>query len=93
MAAAMCRGTPAAFAPAMIARALPDAWSMANRQEILDVRLGIARDRVVEAIGDQDVTRTADATQRLVEQLDLAGRPLAAAHASIHQRQFNLLAS
>lgn len=71
------------FAPTMIARALPDAWSMADRQEILDVRLGIARDRVVEAIGDQDVTRTADATQRLVEQLDLAGRPLAAAHASL----------
>ncbi|GAA1742591.1 SCO6745 family protein [Aeromicrobium alkaliterrae] len=71
------------FAPWMVARALPDAWSMADRDEILRVRLDIARDRVVEAIGDQDVTRTADATQRLVEQLDLAGRPLAAAHAAL----------
>jgi len=71
------------FAPRMIERALPDAWAMADSGEVLRVRAGIARDRVVEAIGDQDVTRTADAAQRLVEQLDLAGRPLAAAHATL----------
>lgn len=72
------------FAPSRVARALPDAWSLASPTDILAARQDAATEvltRVLEQVeGEVDVARTADALQNLSTLLDLAGRPLAAAH-------------
>ncbi|MFT4298733.1 MAG: hypothetical protein QM597_03740 [Aeromicrobium sp.] len=71
------------FAPQRVARALPDAWARADREQILTARLDLAREQITAAVGGLDVTATAEAAQRLAGQLDFAGRPLAAAHRSL----------
>ena len=75
------------FAPQLVGRALPDAWSLADRDEILATRLQLARDRLSPVIAGPDgETATANLARSLeliVAGLDFAGRPLAAAHASV----------
>ncbi|MFT4187215.1 MAG: hypothetical protein QM621_01380 [Aeromicrobium sp.] len=71
------------FAPRLIGRALPDAWSLASRDDVLAVRLDLARDRLAAAFGERDVTRAADALSTLASRIDVAGRPLAAAHRAL----------
>jgi hypothetical protein len=71
------------FSPSMVARALPDAWALAPRDAILDTRLQLARDALAPAVGDTDVEPIAVALETIVDGLDFAGRPLAAAHASV----------
>lgn len=75
------------FAPRLVERALPDAWSLADRDEILATRLQLAIDRLTPAIDpdaiDTDVARLAKDLEAIVEGLDFAGRALAAAHASL----------
>ncbi|EFQ83298.1 hypothetical protein HMPREF0063_11571 [Aeromicrobium marinum DSM 15272] len=71
------------FAPRLIARALPDAWSMASRDEVLATRLDLARTAITRAIGSREVARTADTLGRLAGQLDLGGKTLAAAHRTV----------
>lgn len=66
------------FAPGLIARALPDAWAMADRDAILDARLDLAR----AALGDVPA-ELADSLLAATRGLDFAGRPLAAAHADV----------
>ncbi|KQX74588.1 hypothetical protein [Aeromicrobium sp. Root472D3] len=87
-------GTPSAglvtalfhgFAPSLVARAVPDAWHMASREDVLEARLGLARDALAPALDDAgtDVAQVARELGQVVDGLDLAGRPLAAAHADL----------
>ncbi|MCY7395259.1 MAG: hypothetical protein LH468_03740 [Nocardioides sp.] len=75
------------FAPAMVHRALPDAWALADRVRVLEERVDIARDTLSAALnGALDRSDIPDLAQRLVPVLaglDLAGKPLAAAEASL----------
>lgn len=75
------------FAPRLVERALPDAWSLADRDEILATRLKMAVDRLApctdpDAI-NTDVARLAKDLEAIVAGLDFAGRALAAAHANL----------
>ncbi len=85
-------GTPSAslvtalfhgFAPSLVARAVPDAWQMASRDDVLATRLGLARDALAPALDGTDVEQVARDLGQVVAGLDLAGKPLAAAHADL----------
>lgn len=82
-------GTPSAelvtatffgFAPDMVAKAIPDAWERADRDEILATRKIVATRALDSIIGDEDVLEVADALLAAARSLSYAGRPLAAAH-------------
>lgn len=85
-------GTPSAslvtavfhgFAPSLIARAVPDAWRLASRDDVLATRLVLAREALAPATTDVDVAQVARELTQVVAGLDLAGKPLAAAHADL----------
>lgn len=75
------------FAPRLVERASPDAWTLADRDEILAVRLDLARDQLSPVIDSEAVgtvvAELAHDLEMIVGDLDFAGRPLAAAHASV----------
>ncbi|RLV54946.1 hypothetical protein D9V41_14100 [Aeromicrobium phragmitis] len=71
------------FAPARIRRALPDAWQLADRDAIIALRLAIAREELAAAWPDTDVADTADRLRLMLDGVDWAGKPLAAAHAAL----------
>ena len=71
------------FAPRMVHRALPDAWSMASRDEVLATRYDLARDALAPGLADGDVERLAKELTTIWTSLDFAGKGLAAAHASL----------
>jgi len=75
------------FAPRLVERALPDAWSLADRDEILATRLRLAVDRLTPAIDpaaiETEVARLAKDLETIVDGLDFAGRAMAAAHANL----------
>jgi hypothetical protein len=73
------------FAPAMVCRALPDAWSLASRDDILTARFDLARDALRPGAQTEgtDTARIAKELEAIVAGLDFAGKPLAAAHASL----------
>jgi hypothetical protein len=75
------------FAPTMVRRALPDAWSMASRDDILKARLDLARAALAPGIeaADADTARIAKELAAIVDGFDFAGKPLAAAHASLER--------
>ena len=82
-------GTPSAelvtatffgFAPEMVGKAVPDAWKLADRDEILATRKILATRALDSIIGTEDVLHVADALLEAAEGLSYAGRPLAAAH-------------
>lgn len=82
-------GTPSAelvtaiffgFAPGMVAKAIPNAWELAERDEILATRKIVATRALNSIIGDEDVLEVADALLAAADGLSYAGRPLAAAH-------------
>jgi hypothetical protein len=68
------------FAPALIARALPDAWARASRDDILAARYALARDVLTPALDGADSATIARELGRVTAGLDFAGKPLAAAH-------------
>lgn len=68
------------FAPAMVARALPDAWSMASQADVLATRYDLARDAIAPALADADTGRLANELSMITRGIDFAGKPLAAAH-------------
>jgi hypothetical protein len=71
------------FAPRMVHRALPDAWSMASRDDVLATRYDLARDALASGLADADVERLAKELTSIWTSLDFAGKGLAAAHASL----------
>ena len=80
-------GTPSAeivtatfygFAPAMVARAIPEAWTLADRNAILAARERIAVNVLEAALGAEDVSEVADQLMAATEPLSYAGRTLAA---------------
>src|SRR5687768_1311111 len=71
------------FAPRMVHRALPDAWSMGSRDEVLTTRYDLARDTLAPGLADADVERLAKELTTIWTSLDFAGKGLAAAHASL----------
>jgi hypothetical protein len=68
------------FAPGLIERALPDAWQLASRDDVLAVRLDVARDALAPVTEGSDVAKTARTLSLITDGLDYAGKPLAAAH-------------
>lgn len=71
------------FAPATIARALPDAWRLASRDDILTTRLDLARDTLIPALEGADTAGLARELEAVAAGVHLAGRPLAAAHVAL----------
>jgi len=78
------------FAPRVVERVLPDAWSLADREVVLDTRLQLARDALTPAVGELDIDPMATVLETIVDGLDFAGRPLAAAHAAVPRPQDTL---
>ncbi len=75
------------FAPTMVRRALPDAWSLAARDDILGTRFDLARSALHPAIAADEAaaSRVTKDLVAIVDGLTLAGKPLAAAHASLEK--------
>lgn len=71
------------FAPRLVHRALPDAWSLATPAEVHRARLELATGVLDRAVTGDQVAPLADALAEIINGLDLAGKPLAAAHASL----------
>ncbi|WP_127783543.1 hypothetical protein [Rhodococcus sp. X156] len=75
----------AGFAPDFVARAVPQIWRVVSPRDVLQARQDAAVGALRRLLGDDgvDVTRAASLTGSAVASLDLAGRPLAAAHAAL----------
>lgn len=71
------------FAPDRVRRAIPDGWALADREAVLAERLAIARDALTPVLQPYDAGSLADRLGLVVDGLDLAGKPLAAAEASL----------
>jgi hypothetical protein len=75
------------FAPAMVARALPDAWTYASPEAVVVARfdaIAAALRRVLPA--DVDVAELSSLLWRAVDGCDVGGRPLAAAWRAVERR-------
>jgi hypothetical protein len=70
------------FAPRMVDRALPQAWTMASPEDVLDTRRRLAHRALRPHTGGDEDPLAAE-LEALLAWLDLAGRPLAAAHAAL----------
>ncbi|MFD3404379.1 hypothetical protein ACFWUU_27060 [Kribbella sp. NPDC058693] len=81
------------FHPAMVARSLPDAWTYATPEQLLDARL-TAVDNAVRGLfpdappyqtvwSGEPVKRAAELARRAAELAPVAGRPIAAANAAL----------
>jgi hypothetical protein len=73
------------FAPHLVHRALPDAWGFAAPADVHRARLELATGVLGRAVTGDQVAPLADALAGIIEGLDLAGKPLAAAHASLEE--------
>ncbi len=71
------------FAPHLVHRAIPDAWALAAPAAVLAARLGLATEVLGRAVTAEEAAALADAMANIVAGLDFAGKPLAAAHASV----------
>ena len=71
------------FAPHLVHRAIPDAWSFASPETVHAARLDLATQVLGRAVTAEQAAPLADALEKVVEGLDFAGKPLAAAHASV----------
>lgn len=69
----------AGFAPSMVARAVPEVWTVAPPDLVRRAREAGVDAALGRILGDLDVTTAATAAARAVRRLDAAGRPLAAA--------------
>jgi hypothetical protein len=75
------------FNPAMVARAIPDAWTYATPAQLLETRL-VAMDQAMgrllgEALGGEDVRTAARLAAAAAAGAQTAGRPLAAGNAAL----------
>jgi hypothetical protein len=75
------------FSPAMVARAIPDAWGYAAPAELLDARTAAMDQALTRLLGDQigadDVRTGARLAAAAASAADTSGRPLAAANAAL----------
>ena len=76
------------FAPRMVRRAIPDAWSFSTPERVLFARLRVADAALRRLLGDEvaesaEVAEAASLARRVVEAADPVGRPLFAAHAGL----------
>jgi len=74
------------FAPAMVARALPEVWTVASPQHVQAARLAGATAALHRLLDDDHLPAVAAAaalTGRCVQALPLPGRPMAAAQAGL----------
>ncbi len=75
------------FAPRMVRRAIPDAWSFSIPRDVLAARYRLAdvavRRALAGAVGSRDLERAATLLRELVPKCDPVGRPLYAAHAAL----------
>lgn len=71
------------FAPGKVARALPDAWTLATRDAVLTARLDAARHVLEPVVVDADLSAVTANLAEIVRRADFAGRPLAAAHVAV----------
>lgn len=81
------------FHPAMVARSLPDAWTYATPEQLLDARLTAVDNAVRRLFPDAPpyqtvwsgdaVKRAAELARRAAELAPVAGRPIAAANAAL----------
>lgn len=76
------------FKPALVAKFIPTAWSLAEPADILVARLRVADRALRRLLGDAaltapELTELADLTRLATERLKPDGRPLFAAHADL----------
>ena len=73
------------FAPAMVARALPEVWSVASPERVQAARLAGASAGLHRLLGGHEggIAEAADLTDRCVQALPWPGRPMAAAQAGL----------
>ena len=74
------------FAPAMVARALPDVWTRISPQEALAARADGARAALRELLPDEDdppVVQVAELLSTAAQAVDVAGRVLAGANTDL----------
>jgi len=83
------------FAPRMVRRAIPDAWSYAAPQQVLEARLhGVARTLgplFAAVVEPGALAQAAGLLAAAIEGLDVAGRPLAAANLALDRPDDPLL--
>ncbi|CAM3393942.1 hypothetical protein KIPE111705_06240 [Kibdelosporangium persicum] len=71
------------FAPGMVARYIPAAWDVASPAAVIEARTR-GMDQVLRRLaGDVDLTEAAELVKKVALAADIAGRPLAAANASL----------
>lgn len=84
------------FHPAMVRRALPDAWRFSNPQRVLAARyevVGSALKRLLEEdVPETDLREAVDILRAVLGGADGAGRPLFAAHVALPEPDDPLLA-
>jgi hypothetical protein len=75
------------FQPAMVARAIPDAWRYSSPEQVLDARLAVADSALrrlwAEEITSPDVREAAELALEVSSALPDGGRPLFAGHAGL----------
>ncbi|WP_104105237.1 hypothetical protein [Nocardioides sp. 616] len=73
------------FAPAYVARAVPEVWQRADPEDILAARLEAADATLRRVLGDHlaETAEVAGLVRRAAEACDLGGHPMAAAHLAV----------
>ncbi|WP_405070009.1 hypothetical protein OG558_10260 [Kribbella sp. NBC_01510] len=71
------------FHPAMVARALPDAWDHATPAQLLDARLQAVDNAVRRLFPGTSFQRAADVARQAADLAPVSGRPMAAANAAL----------
>ncbi|MBC9226055.1 hypothetical protein GL325_06970 [Aeromicrobium sp. 636] len=69
------------FAPRLVERAVPDAWRLADRDQVLEARYALARG-LLDPIS-HGAAALAPRVRAVLNGVDWAGKPLAAAHADL----------
>ncbi len=71
------------FAPQRVARALPDAWAIADRDDVLAARLDAAVEAIADVVATEDLEPVVAHLDEVLARAGFAGAPLAAAHAAL----------
>ena len=75
------------FAPALVQRSIPDAWTLSTPERVLEARWSVAAQGMRRLVGEladgPEAKEAAEIARAAVEAADCAGRPLAAAHQAL----------